>query len=106
MKAEMENVRQSMQTLSTKYGQQLCVLAEDISMVRTFRSLYIRAEAFDSGFDQHGQTESNFRRQLRWSNEHYSLTKSNHGSNRVDIVKQGRIMSRTGSSHVSNTVES
>ena len=50
---------------------------------------------------------SDFRRKLRRSNEHYSRTKSNHGSNRVESwVEQGRIMSRTGSNHESNRVKS
>ena len=33
IKEEGETIKQNMQNLSTKYGQQLCVLAEDISMV-------------------------------------------------------------------------
>ena len=65
-----------------------------------------RVEVSDSWFYRHGRTESDFWRKLRRSNEHYSRTKSNHGSNRVDIVKQGLIMSRAGSNHESNRNES
>ena len=63
-----------------------------------------------------------FRRKLRRSNEHYSRTKSNHGSNRVESwveqgrtnhesnrveswIEQGRIMSWTRSNHGSCRVE-
>ena len=35
-----------------------------------------------------------------------SRTGSNHESDRVEKVKQGRIMSRTGSNHESNRAES
>ena len=58
---------------------------------------------------EHGQTESDFRRNLRRSNEQYSQksqimcqTGSNHESYRVDRVKQGRTMSQTRSNHDAN----
>ena len=48
---------------------------------------------------------SNFRRKLRRSNEHYSRTKSNQGSSRVELrVKHNRIMGRTRSNYESNRV--
>ena len=40
MKQEVESVKTKMQNLSTKYGQQLCTLAEDISVVSTVQHKY------------------------------------------------------------------
>ena len=72
MKQEMENVQQKMQTLSTKYGEQLCVLAEDISMVGLFWLIFCKNRQKSTMSLKIGVKIDNFNSRFRSNQLNYS----------------------------------